>query len=243
MILKAKHVLLLGAFIVLTLLGYRFLPRDEIVFQTNEGEDSSLFENNEDNLQDGLQNGFYEGLQSDVNQNLNDGEMIFVHIEGAIHFPGVKEVRRGTRLFEVIEISGGTTLDADTSKVNLASVVRDEQKIYIPFLINETDKNNEANKNSSNFNSNGYNSNAYGSSNYNSNNSSEEFTSSSDILVNLNYATEEDLQRLDGIGPSMAKKIIEYREQNGYFSSIEDIKNVSGIGEAKYNKIKDNITV
>lgn len=218
MILKAKHVLLLGAFIVLTLLGYRFLPRDEIVFQTNEGEDSSLFGNNKEDLQDSL----YESLQNDVNQNLNDVETIFVHIEGAVVFPGIKEVCEGTRLFEVIEVSGGTTSDADTSKVNLASIVRDEQKIYIPFLVNETCANsNELNKNSINYNSSNY----------------------SDKLVNLNYATEEELQSLEGIGPSMARKIIEHREQNGYFSSVEDIKNVNGIGEAKYNKIKNDITI
>ena len=62
-------------------------------------------------------------------------------------------------------------------------------------------------------------------------------------LVNINTANVEELQILDGIGPSMAQKIVNHREQNGYFSSIEDIKNVSGIGEAKYNKIKENITI
>ena len=64
-----------------------------------------------------------------------------------------------------------------------------------------------------------------------------------DELININTANIEVLQKLEGIGPTMAEKIIDYREENGHFSSIEDIKNVSGIGESKYNKIKDNITI
>lgn len=230
--IKAKHVLLLGAFIVLTLLGYRFLPRDEIVIQTNEEEKlgSSLSNNFNQNLENNLFENSQQNLQNDINANLE--EMIFVHIEGAINFPGIKEVPKGTRLFEVIEVAGGTTVDADVSKVNLASIVKDEQKIYVPFLENEniTNRNDEV----INPNANKYDSNAY--------NKKEGFENNHE-LININYATEEELQNLEGIGPSMAKKIIEYREQNGYFSSIEEIKNVSGIGESKYNKIKDNITI
>ena len=59
----------------------------------------------------------------------------------------------------------------------------------------------------------------------------------------VGYASESELQKLSGIGSSMAKRIIDYRQEVGYFNSIEEIKNVSGIGEAKFNKIKDNITI
>jgi len=210
--IKAKHILLLGAFIVLTLLGYKFLPRDEIMIQTNQNQKINLTSSG----------------------NLENLEMIFVHIEGAVHFPGIKEVLKGTRLFELIEIAGGTTLDADTSKVNLASILKDEQKIYIPFIVNEDSLENMTNSEYLNTENNKLNQNS---------NQLIENDMQQDFLINLNDATEEDLQKLEGIGPAMAKKIIAYREENGYFGAIEEIRNVSGIGEAKYNKIKDFITI
>ena len=64
-----------------------------------------------------------------------------------------------------------------------------------------------------------------------------------DVKVNINTANKEKLETLPGIGETNAKKIIDYREENGKFKSIEDIKNVSGIGDAKFNSLKDKITV
>ena len=74
--------------------------------------------------------------------------------------------------------------------------------------------------------------------NANSNNSND---NSSSNLININTATKEDLDTLPGIGPATAQKIIDYRQEHGNFSSIEDIKNVKGIGEAKFNKMQDKI--
>ena len=71
----------------------------------------------------------------------------------------------------------------------------------------------------------------------------EEESESKDNLINLNTATESELETLTGIGVSTAKKIIDYRKKNGKFKSIEEIKNVSGIGDAKYAAIKEDITV
>ena len=72
----------------------------------------------------------------------------------------------------------------------------------------------------------------------------EDFKNSPDItLLNINKATEQELQNLPGIGPSLASKIIEYRNKNGKFSSVEDIKNVNGIGESKYENIKEKLCV
>jgi competence protein ComEA len=139
-----------------------------------------------------------------------DIETIFVHIEGAVNSPGIKKVPKGTRLFEVINFASGECKDADISKINLASIVKDEQKIYVPYK--ESELTNASAKENSKY-------------------------------ININSASSEDLQRLEGIGPSMAERILDYREEVGYFGSIEDIKNVSGIGEAKYNKIKDYITI
>ena len=192
--IKAKHVFFVGAFIVLTLIGYIIMPRNEVVIDLKS---SSL-----------------------VSGNTEIIETIFVHIEGAVNSPGIKEVPVGTRVFEIIQISDGETEDADLSKINLASILNDEQKIYVPFKASVLESSL-------------------------SNTSLENITSSENYqgLVNINAASSEELQNLEGIGPSMAKKILDYREENGYFSSIEEIKNVSGIGEAKYNKIKDSITI
>lgn len=71
----------------------------------------------------------------------------------------------------------------------------------------------------------------------------EEESESKVNLINLNTATESELETLTGIGVSTAKKIIDYRKKNGKFKSIEEIKNVSGIGDAKYAAIKEDITV
>ena len=149
---------------------------------------------------------------------------IYVHIDGAIVNPGIKKVEVGTRLFELINLSGGETKEADISRLNLASVLKDEQKIVVPYKIVEDKENLTSSNNVA----------------ISQANSKEE---NSNLLININYANSEELQKLNGIGVSMANKIISYRDENGYFNSIEEIKNVSGIGEAKFNKIRENITI
>lgn len=224
--IKAKQIFFVGAFIVLTIIGYKILPRDEIVIDLNSDGEIS----NNDKLYD----------SSQISTSGSSKDIIYVHIEGAVNSPGIKGIPRGTRLFELIEIANGELEEADLSKVNLASVLKDEQKVYVPYevvenaekvsasdLNTQSIKGNNASKNTSsdaiinNIFNNGY----------------------ANELVNINIASSEELQQLEGIGPSMAKKIIDYREENGYFSDIEELKNVSGIGEAKYNKIKDRITI
>lgn len=212
--IKAKHILIVGAFIVLTLVGYILLPKDEIVIDTNE-----------------------EIKLSDLDDNVEEHlKTIFVHIEGAVNSPGIKEVPKGTRIFEVIEMADGETADADISKINLASILKDEQKIVVPYKIIVDETLNKVQEQAQ-----------AQSKNQAQSQSTKDKTSSSTaesvVFVNLNSADINELQKLVGIGPSMAQKILDYREENGYFNSIEEIKNVSGIGEAKFEKIKDNISV
>lgn len=111
-------------------------------------------------------------------------------------------------------------MDADLSKVNLAAILSDEQKVYIPekVVFEET----ETNTSTLNVSSAKHN--------------------TQNMLININVATIDELKTLSGVGDAMAKRIIEYRENEGYFNSIEDIMDVEGIGEAKFRKIKDNIT-
>ena len=158
--------------------------------------------------------------QSEVNKNEEEKEII-VHIAGEVNNPGIIKIKEGSRIIDVVEKAGGFTSEANLDKVNLAYEVRDEQKIVIP---NVNDKNDDKSiiDESSSFiiedNSNG-------------------------DLININTATQSELESLSGIGPSMASKIIDYRDKSGNFKNKEDIKNVPGIGSSKYEAIKDEICV
>lgn len=122
-----------------------------------------------------------------------------------------------------MEAAGGLTGEADINKINLAYIVKDGQKINIP---NVNSVENES----------------YITENIGENIIVEDVKTSSS-LVNINTATQTELESVTGIGPSTALKIIKYREENGKFKKIEDIKNVSGIGNAKYETIKNEICV
>lgn len=147
-------------------------------------------------------------------------EEIVVHVTGCVVEEGIVKLKVGDRIADAIEQAGGTTSDADMSKVNLAYKLKDGQKLYIPSNIDE-----EATIVSE------------------KGEGIAEGETQSSGKVNINTATQTELETLSGIGPSTALKIIQYRNDNGEFSSIEDIKNVSGIGEAKYESIKDSIEV
>ena len=139
---------------------------------------------------------------------------LVVDISGCIKTPGVYEIADGTRLHEVIELAGGLTKEADIDAINQAELVTDGQKILIPAKAEE----------------------------YNSGNKSQEMTTTSD-KININTADSSSLQEIPGVGPATADKIIQYRDANGRFQSIEDIRNVSGIGDKTFEKMKDKICV
>ena len=141
---------------------------------------------------------------------------IFVDIGGAVENPGVYEVAKNTRLFEVIEMAGGLSEDADPDHVNRASFVEDGQKIIIPEKGSE-DPGDQI--------------------------SAAILTPEAGSgLVNINTASADELKTLTGIGDVTAEKIIEYRSSTA-FKSKEDIMSVDGIGSKTYEKIKDDITV
>lgn len=144
-------------------------------------------------------------------------KVIAVHIIGEINKPGIVELEEGARVIDAIKKAGGTTEKADLAQINLAYILKDGQKIYIP---NTEDNDKKIEYNTANI----------------ENNIKEE-------KININTADEDELQRLPGVGASTAAKIIKYREENGSFRRIEDIQNVKGIGEAKYNDLKEQIEV
>lgn len=142
----------------------------------------------------------------------DDNSEIYVHICGRVKNPGLIKLDSNSRVIDAVEASGGVFEDADLDKINLAKKLKDEERIYIPKIEEQSSTVNENNKNNS----------------------------SDKGQININTAEKPELETLPGIGPKMADKIIEHRQKES-FNSIEDIKGVSGIGEKKYEEIKNLI--
>lgn len=143
---------------------------------------------------------------------------IIVHIAGAVNHEGIVKTEEGSRIADIIEKAEGLKEDASLKNINLAYIVEDGQKIYIPTIEEENEKKEEIND-------------------------EYEVYDKSFSKININTASKSDLEKLSGIGASTAENIINYRKENGKFESIEEIKNVSGVGNSKYLQIKDEICV
>ena len=148
---------------------------------------------------------------------------LYIDISGEVRKPGVYKVASGTRLFEVIEKAGGLTEDADINSFNQAEAISDGQKVIIPSK-GESDGSSASVSSASP-------------------SAGSVSGSASAGLVNINTADSTGLQELPGVGPATAEKIIKYREENGRFTSKEDLMNVSGIGEKTYAKMEKSITL
>ncbi len=141
-----------------------------------------------------------------------------IYICGAVASPGVYELPLGSRVNDAVIAAGGFSAEADHNYVNLAEPISDGIKIQIPTVQEVSTMQPVISGNFSN----------------------------SDLgsgLININRASKEDLKTIPGIGDGIATKIVDYRTQNGNFSTIEDIMKVSGIKEKLFSKIKDYITV
>ena len=156
------------------------------------------------------------------------GDTIIVHITGEVKEPGIIELPSEARIADAIEAVGGVTEGADLDEVNLAFVLSDGQKVYIP---NKNEKEVSGEK-------------VYITAGSGNNIIvQDKVEEGKKQKVNINEAKQEDFEQLPGIGPSIAKKIIEYREQNGKFTSIDELQEVKGIGEAKFENIKEYVTI
>lgn len=190
--------------------------------------DIEKIENNPSNLADNSKN-------VEINDNTEKKNKICIYIIGEIKNEGIIFLEEGARIADAIEKAGGTTELADLSKINLAFQLSDGQKLCIPNKNNKEENQIFVTDGSGgevllekwkNTNLDNY---------YNG-------TKSDNIgKININTATQTELEILEGIGPSLADKIIKYREKNGKFKDIDELKNVSGIGENKFNSIKDKI--
>lgn len=151
-------------------------------------------------------------------------------ISGAVKEEGVYTLKSGSRLQDLIDAAGGLTSRAQIKAINRSLLLQDQDKVYIPYKGEKTAAAPTA----------GIASNAAASS---SSSSSSPAASSAAGKVNLNTATAADLQKLNGIGEKKAEQIIAYREQKGGFKSIDELKEVSGIGDKTFDALKDQITV
>ena len=172
-----------------------------------------------------------EEYVENININMTSEEnieknKIIIYITGAIKNEGIYEIEENSRIADSIEIAGGLREDANIEDINLAYVLEDGMKIHIPSInenINEIQDN----------------TNEY----ITKENGDTKISNNSNEKININTATQTELETLPGIGPSTALKIVDYRKENGKFNTIEDIKKVNGIGENKFAKIKDLIKI
>ena len=172
-----------------------------------------------------------------INEENNNSTDVCIYITGEVNNVGVYYLKEGSRIIDAINSAGGTTDKANISKINLAYVLKDGMKINIP---NDNDlKNNPNFEFITSSSGDGINDVA---NEINEEIVSKETTNKIDV-VNINTASQTELETLPGIGPSLALRIIEYRKENGGFKNIEDIKNVSGIGDSRFNDIKNYIKV
>ena len=176
---------------------------------------------------------------------------IYVEVKGAVNHPGVFEVNENNIINDVIALAGGLKDNAYTDNINLSKKVSDELVVYV-FTKEEYKKNSSSNNTHTNTSSTSSSKESYQIDEATKNNisiitsSNSETTTSQDTtskLININTASVQELTSLPGIGETKANNIVSYRNENGYFKTIEDLKNVSGIGDATFEQLKDYITV
>ncbi|MGL5716689.1 MAG: helix-hairpin-helix domain-containing protein [Paraclostridium sp.] len=163
-----------------------------------------------------------------------ENSKITVYISGEVKTPGVVELSSDDRLADGVSICGGVTDDANLNGINLAMKIQDEGHYIIPkigdeIVNNTVESHEEVNKTNSNKETN--------------ENIALDQEEENNNKINLNTATVLELDSLPGFGEITAQKIIDYREENNQFNSIDEIKNIKGIGDKKFNDVKDYICV
>ena len=215
-ILNKKNIIFISIIIVCVIGTYYLFIKEKEYIEN----DSNLI----------VSNGIEKEAKENDTKDIEEKNKIVVYIAGAIKNEGVYELEENSRITDIIEKAGGLTDDANINNINLAYILQDGVKVYIP---KDNDKNEIKDE------TNIYVSKENGESNIDNGTSVETKNSK----ININTATQTELETLPGIGPSTATKIINYRKENGKFNSIEELKKVSGIGDSKYNKIKEMIRI
>jgi len=146
---------------------------------------------------------------------------IKAYICGEVKNSGVYELKQGSRIIDLIDAAGGHGENAFLEIINLAQILADGQRVYVPSVEEVAD----------------------GDARLFTGNSLDEYDTAGVLMVNINTAGLKELESLPGIGPSIARNIIEYREKNGLFTKKEELKKVTGIGEKKYEEIIEFISI
>lgn len=224
-----KQIILACLGIVLLLVVGTFLIYKNY---TNKNEEENIVLNTKDNL------------KKESNEEKKEDVYYQVDIKGEVINPGIYTVKEGTRVIDVIRLAGDLTEVADTSVLNLSKKVKDEMVIIVysyDEVINFTEtKEKEEIEQDTCLNQNGIKNDACIKDSKDDNSSSSVVISGK---VSLNTATLDELMTLPGIGESKANAIIKYREEVGAFQNIEELKEVSGIGDTIFDQIKENITI
>jgi competence protein ComEA len=161
------------------------------------------------------------GSTAVTNPTATEPPTLVVHAAGAVLHPGVYRLPPGARVDDVIAAAGGLALDSDGNRINLAATVADGERVYVP-RIGEVDVPPPAS-------------------------GAAPATGAAPIdapsAVDLNRATQQELEALPGVGPSIASAIIQHRERNGPFRSVDELVDVRGIGSARLEQLRDLVRV
>lgn len=161
-----------------------------------------------------------EKTPSVTEEDTRETGIVFVYVCGAVHSPGVYELESGARIYEAIEMAGGTTADAAQELINQAEVITDGARIYVP----DQEEAEEFRGGTEGL-------------------GTEVTGRPEKAKININTAGKDELMTLTGIGEAKAESILRYREENGKFESIEELMQIGGIKEGVFNKIKDDIRI
>ena len=219
--LKNKKIIGLAIITIIIFIVSIFLYKQKSSNAFKEEYMTEIFEEeSNDNME------YTETLEEDtaiINEDSIDRNKIIVEIKGEVAKPDVYQLEEGSIIKDLIDMAGGVTEEADLSRINRAEELLNHELIIIGNINDETES--SVVQNNSTYSSNG-------------NNSDKGST-----LININTANLEQLKEITGIGNIKAQSIIDYREANGGFKSLEELKNVDGIGDKTFEKIKEQITL
>lgn len=224
---KKKIGILIVLLIIITVIGILYLNSGFMELKKNENESIFVEENTDSSNNNNIKNTSNENSKGKNNVKIKQETItpqadknVVVEIKGEVKKPDVYILNEDAIIKDLIEAAGGLTENADLSNINRAKKLQNHDLIYIE------NKNEMVKKiQNSDLNLKGKDGGNY------------------DKKININTATSEELKKLNGIGDAKAKNILEYREKNGAFKSIEDIKNVTGISEKMFEKIKEQIEI
>ena len=226
---KKQFALFLAVCMLLQGCGRRQMQQDENTwsFQANDTEEEIRKDDS------GIYHEYGETAEDTAEHPAEHQTEGYVYLCGAVKHPGVYEIHNGMRIFEVLELAGGMTDEADPFWINQAQTVNDGQMLQI-YTKEETDRMRDSGMTAGN-----------GQEGIVTGDDGDRAADAeaSDDKININAAGREELMTLPGIGEAKAEAILQYRQEHGAFGSIEELCQISGIKEAVFSKIKDRITI